>query len=826
MHLSPGLPMQEGATVKRPAVSEVYSPPRVTKTARRLGLKAGWALDLRTVDEHGRNWDFSRPDRRKEALCLVRSSQPKMLIGSPMCTAFSQLQALNRSKLGEEKWKLMIEDATRHIIFCSVLYREQMSRGDYFLHEHPAGASSWRLPCMIRLASMPGVRRVVGNMCAHGMWQVDSEGPALVKKPTGFLTNSAKVAERVSARCSGGHRHVHLVNGRARQAQEYPEGLCVAICEGLREQLRADESRRNKDEVNKEILASIREHTRKASKAKSDGAVGELNCLMHSPDGQDAPEPSGEDLLSTSVDDETWDDVRGGWLSPQLVAAARQEEMKYIKKHTVYVRVPRAQCWSETGKPPVKTGWTDTNKGTDVEPNVRSRWVAKEFNTGPRPDLFAGTAPLEGVKLVLSQAASERDGDVCVGIVDVRRAYFYAGAKRRVFVELPVEDWQPGDEDKCGLLRASLYGTRDAAQNWGEELGATMSQLGFRKGKASPCLYYAARRRLCAAVHGDDITLKGPRKEVEKFMNDISKIYETKTQIMGGDPDMPKSVKVLNRTISWTTAGLWVEADPRHVSEVIKALGLEKANVAPTPYARPDEEKNRGRAQEEEELSKGEATQYRAVAARLNYLSLDRPDIRHAVTVACAAMSRPTGRDWTALKRIGRFLKGKPRAAALYAWQKTPGCVTAYSDSDWAGDKATRRSMSGGCIYHGNHVIKFWAKGQQVVALSSAEAELYAGTRAATEAIGAQSIMNDLGTETRVVLGMDSSAALALNQREGLGKAKHICIQELWMQDAIKQKKLTLNKVPGEHNPADLFTKGLSADRTAYLMKLLNFHYL
>ena len=108
--------MQEGATVKRPAVSEVYSPPRVTKTARRLGLKAGWALDLRTVDEHGRNWDFSRPDRRKEALCLVRSSQPKMLIGSPMCTAFSQLQALNRSKLGEEKWKLMIEDATRHIL--------------------------------------------------------------------------------------------------------------------------------------------------------------------------------------------------------------------------------------------------------------------------------------------------------------------------------------------------------------------------------------------------------------------------------------------------------------------------------------------------------------------------------------------------------------------------------------------------------------------------------------------------------------------------------------------------------------------------------------
>eukprot|EP00972_Heterocapsa_arctica_P096119 14180318-Heterocapsa_arctica.AAC.2 len=48
-----------------------------------------------------------------------------------------------------------------------------------------------------------------------------------------------------------------------------------------------------------------------------------------------------------------------------------------------------------------------------------------------------------------------------------------------------------------------------------------------------------------------------------------------------------------------------------------------------------------------------------------------------------------------------------------------------YTDSDWAGDKATRRSMSGGCIFHGDHVV----------ALSSAEAELYAGTRAATECI-------------------------------------------------------------------------------------------
>ena len=187
-------------------------------------------------------------------------------------------------------------------------------------------------------------------------------------------------------------------------------------------------------------------------------------------------------------------------------------------------------------------------------------------------------------------------------------------------------------------------------------------------------------------------------------------------------------------------------------------------------------------------------------------------------------MSKPTERDWTAIKRIGRFLRGKPRAAALYRWQRQPSHLEVFSDSDWAGDRATRLSMSGGCILHGGHVLKAWAKGQQVVALSSAEAELYAGTRAATEGLGAQSLMRDLGCTRAVTLSMDSAAALALNQREGLGRAKHIRIQDLWMQEAVREKRLTLSKVPGEHNPADLFTKGLPADRVAHLMGLLGYH--
>ena len=140
--------------------------------------------------------------------------------------------------------------------------------------------------------------------------------------------------------------------------------------------------------------------------------------------------------------------------------------MQYVKKHAMCEKVPISQCWKETGKNPIKTGWADTNKGTSECPNTRSRWVAKEYNTGPRPDLFSATSPLEGVKLVISEAASSNQKGRVLLVTDVRRAYFHAKARRIVYIELPEGDGGGPGSRQCGLLRKSLYGTLDAAQNW------------------------------------------------------------------------------------------------------------------------------------------------------------------------------------------------------------------------------------------------------------------------------------------------------------------------------------------------------------------------
>ena len=142
-----------GSTQRRPDIAEVFSPPRVTAMAGTMELKAGVALDLRTADAEGRRWDFDDPEVCRRALDLVRATKPRLLIGSPDCTAFSNLQNLSKGRRDPVVVKALWERACKHLEFCTLLYHEQLRRGDLFVHEHPSSASSWKQECMQRLGS-------------------------------------------------------------------------------------------------------------------------------------------------------------------------------------------------------------------------------------------------------------------------------------------------------------------------------------------------------------------------------------------------------------------------------------------------------------------------------------------------------------------------------------------------------------------------------------------------------------------------------------------------------------------------------------------------
>ena len=246
---------RESAAAARRFVSEIYSPPGVTALIRQLKVRhvmPGYAFDITTVDPaDGMPWDFNIPAKRQRARMLIREQKPYLLIGSPMCTAFSAWQRLNRARstdlAGMERARLQ---AIVHMQFVAELYAEQIQGGRYFLHEHPDGASSWELPCVMELSKMPNVQRIVGDQCMYGAQiQSGADRGEPIKKPTGFLTNSDALARTLNVRCTGtggmcsraaGGKHIVCSGRHAREAAKYPRGLCKAILRGVRDQLRDD----------------------------------------------------------------------------------------------------------------------------------------------------------------------------------------------------------------------------------------------------------------------------------------------------------------------------------------------------------------------------------------------------------------------------------------------------------------------------------------------------------------------------------------------------------------------------------------------------------
>ena len=111
----------------------------------------------------------------------------------------------------------------------------------------------------------------------------------------------------------------------------------------------------------------------------------------------------------------------------------------------------------------------------------------------------------------------------------------------------------------------------------------------------------------------------------------------------------------------------------------------------------------------------------------------------------------------------------------------------------------------------GGTAVRGWSTTQSVIALSSGEAEYYAALKGASVALGSQSMLADLGITAKITLYTDSSAARGIIHRAGLGKLRHLETGYLWLQAAVKAKRLQVRKVLGSVNPAGLFTKHLAA---------------
>ena len=485
--------------------------------------------------------------------------------------------------------------------------------------------------------------------------------------------------------------------------------------------------------------------------------------------------------------------------------------------------------------------------------------------------------------------------------LDISRAYFHAPAREAKYIQIPAEDWKVdgSDIEDCGRLNVSLYGTRDAARNWEEAYSDVLTSAGFARGKGCPCTFKHKLRGIRVVVHGDDFLCGASTAQLHWLKQVMMRKFECKPKIMGAAPSQWKEIVVLNRRLKWTRAGIRYDADEKHDKVIIRELGLENGKPVTTPATKDQgskqEQSIRGskaggarkrmqggkedetweaRADEDDEAwqeagdTKGDeeggeteeerTRRYRSIAARINYLALDRADLQFAAREASKAMSCPGEKDWIALKRIGRYLIRRPNLPYVFVWQRMPmtervtraklpslhedrssgqQCVqgnqsevrqwyvslSTQTDSDWATDPVTRRSVSAGAMYIGKHMIKSWSKVQALTALSTAEAELYAACLGSQQAIGMQTIAQDMGIGIALSLEVDATAAIGIMNRTGLGRMRHVDVRFLWLQDMVRNGGIKVFKVLGTANTSDLGTKALASDQIEKLIRLMGY---
>ena len=105
-----------------------------------------------------------------------------------------------------------------------------------------------------------------------------------------------------------------------------------------------------------------------------------------------------------------FDSFSGQQLDPYVVRKAGEDERGGVLEHWVIIKTRVRKCWGKTGVPPVSMRWVDHNRVDTQDPDMRSRWVGRDFkgrDTG-RDDLLAAAPPREAKKTLIPRAASHQ----------------------------------------------------------------------------------------------------------------------------------------------------------------------------------------------------------------------------------------------------------------------------------------------------------------------------------------------------------------------------------------------------------------------------------
>ena len=216
--------------------------------------------------------------------------------------------------------------------------------------------------------------------------------------------------------------------------------------------------------------------------------------------------------------------------------------------------------------------------------------------------------------------------------------------------------------------------------------------------------------------------------------------------------------------------GYIVLSQEKYAMKILEETNISSCNMTHIPM---DINVNLSKSSKEKTVDE---KSYRRNIGCLRYLLYTRPGLSYSVGVLSRYMAEPKESHAAALKQVLRYLRGTCSLGLRFK-RSTNLNVIGYSDASHNVDADDGKSTTGHVFYLGESPITWCSQKQEIVALSSCEAEFMAATEAAKQAIWLQELFSEVVGEDckRVTIRVDNKSAIALTRNPVFhGRSKHI----------------------------------------------------
>uniref|UniRef100_A0AAV1U9U7 Integrase catalytic domain-containing protein n=1 Tax=Peronospora matthiolae TaxID=2874970 RepID=A0AAV1U9U7_9STRA len=353
----------------------------------------------------------------------------------------------------------------------------------------------------------------------------------------------------------------------------------------------------------------------------------------------------------------------------------------------------------------------------------------------------------------------------------------------------------------------AIYGLKQASRVWNETFDEFVCSIGFKVSAFDPCLYIKVVEGHCVLVlvYVYDVLVTGSSLElIAQTKADLKTRFEM--------TDSGKCTFVLGIELVDESDGSVTMCQRRYVNDILKRFGMDECKATASPVDL------NTRLVASSESAKIDVPFREAVGALMHLTTATRPDIAYAVGYVSRFMENPQQEHWTAVKRNFRYFQGT-KSHELRFQPSDKIDFRGYSDADWAGDHADRKSTSGYTFMLMGAPVSWGSKKQSSVSLSTSEAEYIALSLAIQEGKWVHRLLceilaaaNEPGPD--LVIREDNQSCIKTTKNPvNHGRAKHIDIKYHHIHDEVKRGEVQLEYCETSVMMADIMTKGLSGPR-------------